>query len=363
MGFLKYIDLFSVKMTNDFYTIPENTRKDFAVLPTQECAEFLRNSGSLFRNTEQGFKILFKADNNDDPILSIDSPTRFVFLLGLKNKTEFLNFSDLDIPVDVHPPPTPYASTKVAYYRNPTLTTALLDYELLDFLRSDVFTYDFELTGSPADVIVKFFHEDDTVNPVVTYTLVNVGTDGFYHRPVDLRGKKRGKYIIKVRNTADTSDLKTETVYIDPAIAAQNIFGIIAIDIDQNTSTNPPTLPGGGEYEVAFSKRKSKWKYFFIKKSQLPFNLTDLRILDGGSVYTFANPVSAPQINGYNAVYILSNQEIPFTEDPKKDLDLFINPDLTNPIKEDLPNPTLINISAESTLPSVAEITRIYVYV
>ena len=361
MGFLKYNRLFSLKIKHDFYANLENGNKDFVVAPTSECKELLANFKILFRNTPSGFTSLFKAFENDDPFTEIVNPIRFVFALKLENKIEFMNFTDLTDTMNA----ISYAPGKIIYFRNISPTTVDLNYELLDFLSADVFTYEFILNGTPANVILKFYHESDLANAAITYTGINADPDNVYHQAVDLRGKKKGKYIIKVRDTTDTSDLKTQTSFVDPALAGQDIFGIIGIDIDQNISGFTPTLPSPSKtYDAKFTRRTNVWKYYVVDKNNQVV-LANVKIDQvtniGYGTFTFNNnniipPYTGPTINGFPSVYLLSDSAVPFTEAPEQ-FQLTETGGTVIPLIDRLPNPSPLNVSEETNA------TSIFVYV
>jgi hypothetical protein len=159
-----------------------------------------------------------------------------------------------------------------------------------------------------------------------------------------------------VRDSADASELKKQTVYIDNTLAGQDVFGIVAIDIDQNKPSFPPTLPAGDQtYEANFVKRSNVWKYYIIDKNgKASLSTTVINDIGGGG-FTFATRSSVFDLNGLDAVYIVSNQSIPFTEVPKKFQ--LTDGGAINPLVDKLPNPNLLNLSEE------VNATSIFIYV
>src|ERR1051326_2709251 len=149
MGFVKYKTLFGLRILNTFYTSPVDGNKDFEIIPSAECAGIIRDNKLVFRNTPEGSKIFFAANEADQPIIPIDPPgVRMSFVLRLLNKGEFFNFTDL---TDLLPVTKTFQRGNLIYFRNiPNATVVALDYEILDRLSADVFTYKFSLAGTPS---------------------------------------------------------------------------------------------------------------------------------------------------------------------------------------------------------------------
>src|ERR1043165_5970660 len=196
MATTAYNRLFNTRITHTFYEKGIGN-KDIGVFPTEETALAMKNSNMLFRNDDQGFRVLYKANPNGTAFIPF-SNVNLVFGLQLLTLTSFPNFTNLD-----ESPTRKYAAGKILYFTNKSAVTVnSLAYSLIDYLRPSSFTYDFPQTApvpqDPANTGVLVIK--DAANNIVTPAPPPASTglvsdqNGKFHYPVDFTKMPKGLY-------------------------------------------------------------------------------------------------------------------------------------------------------------------------
>jgi hypothetical protein len=145
--------------------------------------------------------------------------------------------------------------------------------------------------GNPVSV-----GKDGNGNPLPNAVTLSKSSNNTFEQQIDLRDFKRGRYLISIRNAAETVTLKTEEIYVDEQLERENILGIVDI-VYETASAN---LYGETEeYKLQFRNAETFWKYYIVNKSRNINLATDsLLIVDSGSVNG-----SPYQINSFQRVY------------------------------------------------------------
>jgi hypothetical protein len=205
-----------------------------------------------------------------------------------------------------------FSTGNVVYYTNNPANVSInrnnpeiLTHEIIDSLRGPLFTYQFTLNGNPATV--RMIVTDAEGNPVSvgkdtngnsfpTNLLLTISNNNSFNQQIDLRDLPRGKYLMTIRNEANTVTLKSEKIYVDEQLERDNILGIVDIVYDSVTGH----LYGNTEeYKLQFQGAKTFWKYYIVNKSKNIDLATDsLLINDSGTVNG-----SPYQINSFQRVY------------------------------------------------------------
>ena len=364
-----YTRLFNLTLFHDYYE--NGLAKGYSLEPTLETEELMRGGRMLFKNIPKGATVLYRTLADETTAFVNKGPdARLRFSLSIENLAEFLNISDLDESVS-----RSFNSGNIIYLRNdPTSpssnpdTPEDLSYELLDFLESRLFTYDFTVSpalSAPGDVDLTVTDETDTAvsvgkevdgTPFPTTLTVSVNSEGNYSQQIDLRDLPKGKYTITLRDASDNSLIRAVEFYADEALAGKKLLAII--DIEFNTATNL-MYQNTWEYAVRFSRKTSVWKYYIVDKTQKIADLDnfDLSIVDQRSEveppyaasYTFTRDGTEPhatvRINGFDTVIFKSDSlsPIPFFEAPLPRMQLRKIPnnpvDTEQVIIQNLPNP------------------------
>jgi hypothetical protein len=364
-----YKKLFNTVIAHDFY-VDNISKKDLAVFPTAETEQTMKNNNMLFRTSDDGFRVFYRVDNAGGSFVDF-SNIHLVFVLRLQNINEFFNFTNLDDGIN------PYKAGKILYFTNiGTVTQNELTYDLLDYLKPAMFTYQFpQTTGTTGHI--KITGPDNTdVTP--SYPDANnvpkTSADTFVY-PIDFTGMPKGIY--KFETWIDAGAHTIQTVYIDNDLAMQNVFGIVDILAVNGTNGSFPPTPGVPSppfppittprvYTMRFFRRITQWRYIVVLKSPSVSPAASLGIVDDASqqpygTLTFSAPTDTT-VNGFPAkVFNSTVNTIPYFETPKKNLNIKKDPGATPVmILKNIPGPPIGSVSAD---PADFGITEIYVYI
>lgn len=337
MSSITFKPALTTELKHNFYPTEElyAVNSSLEIEPAASTQEVLRGAGMLYRRTPKGFSVYYKTifDNTvnaDRAVVEIpDTDLTFVMRLDAADKATFMNCTKLYLGTDPSNITKAYSPEKLVYiYRD---TSDVLTYDLVDFLRPDLFTFDFKLAGS-ASASVTLTHESGS--PSVTQAGA-LPQNGVYSLQFDLRQAKKGKYTMVA--TGNNAATLTVTFYVDNELFGTDVFGIIKVPFRSNVyaSTPPPV------YRFPFEARKVKWRYFVVIRSANGLNGNTLTVTDTGGNYTFvqngASPHATIKINGYDTVVFTSTGTfIPFTRDAYRSIKLMNGVD---PLMADLPNP------------------------
>jgi hypothetical protein len=364
-----YTRLFNLSVFHDYYE--DGNAKDYTLKPTLETSALLRGGRMLFKTIPKGATVLYRTtDDEVTPFVDKGPDARLIFSLTFNNLSEVLNISDLDESVSRN-----FKSGNIIYLQNnpasPSNDPASpedLSYELLDFLESRLFTYNFIVDpplGGSGDV--SFTVTDENGNPVSvgkevngdpfdTTLTVSINEDGSYSQQIDLRNLPKGKYTITLRDPSDDSLISDTTFYADEQLTGTKVLALI--DIEFNDATDR-MYADTWEYAVRFSRKSTVWKYYIVDKTQRVADLDNfnLAIVDQrdtadppyASSYSFtrdgAEPHATIKINGFDTVIFKSSaaSPIPFYEAPLPKMELRKVPnspaDSIQVVIQNLPNP------------------------
>lgn len=360
-----YVKLFVVDITHGFHTVASDINKSLELFPLPETANVMKGGKMLFRKTGTGLTIFFSAFDSDpntsgvqvEPIVTLDTPLSFTFLLRLANKTEFLNITELD---QTGPSET-YEASKLAFFSNSAMTGAL-DYELLEGLRAPIFTYHFPfLAPTPSTDTGTITIKDEGGTPLPGFPVTNIkpDTNGNYYFPVDLHKFPKGRYIFETLDTSTSA--VTEEFYIDGDLATQDVFGLIRITYPDNAVIYGTSVNDYETFSIDFTARQSKWRYYVLDKSGTHPTLGSLSI----DASTASPPLSFPAtttttINGIpTAVFESPAANIPFRQAPRENIKLKYS---AATIVDDMPTPVSDQTNGAKSPPDKT-ISEIFVFV
>jgi len=366
MAGISYRRLFNTRILHTFYE-EGVSKKDLAVIPLDSTASTMKNSNLLFRADEEGFRVLYKAEElSGSPFIAFGN-VNLVFALQLLNVNEFLNFTNLGAGAKT------YVAGKIIYFTNRGgVTVNNLSYSLIDYLRPTSFTYQFPQTATgptdTANIIIKDL-AGNVVTPIYPpSTLILPDENNKYNYPIDLSKLPKGLYKFDTWKTAfpNPIDHTIESIYIDNDLARTGVFGIVDIFVEDYNE-----LPTDRIYNMNFERRLTKWKYIVVLKSPsvtpapAPANIS----IEDTSVTPFQPPygkllfnggVAGPLVNGFPSVIITSVTPltIPYFEVSKKALTV---KNLTTAVVTDIQGPPIGVVSAQTTPTIDFNITEIFV--
>ncbi len=353
---IKYKRLFSFSINHEFFK--DGVIKNISIQPTAKCNQQLRNGKLLFRKLGNSYIVSFKTANDKvNPFIDLGKDLNFKFYITTARSDEFFNITNLDTTEKFT------SGNKLHFTNNPVNASTnvaapeILEHTLVDGALNKLFTYSFTLNTTHTKTKFKLSDSDGNLVSVgkdvdgndlpTTLNLVR-DNEKVFHQQVDLRNKLNGIYTVTIRNDADTTTLKEETVLIDNEATQQGVLGII--DIQYNTATDH--IYGDTEhYQLKFSSKSVFWKYYIIKKSNTQ-NLNNSVIEDStGAVPPFPAVtfpfVTSTTVKGLPTRVYKSNKVIPMFEQPKLGLKYLLSAGGTEIINH-LPNPPFNAVEKEN---------------
>lgn len=288
---INYNRLFNLCIGHDYFT--DGYDRFVRLSLTTETETLLKNGKMLFKRLPHGITVLYKAtDDEVTPFVAFEGDQHFEFAMYSDNPAGLMNITDLD-----ESPGRPYKASNILYFKNdPARASAnsnnpeIITHTLIDTLRAKLFTYSFALSGNPATALMRV--TDAQGNPVsigneangtpfpTTLTL-SINSDNGFSQQVDLRNKQIGRYSITILNSAGTSTLLEEELYVDDSLPQHNILGIVDLVY---TSASGHIYGDTEEYRLQFKRTETNWKYFVVnKRANIDFNTESLFITDAGS--------------------------------------------------------------------------------
>ncbi|MEX0769182.1 MAG: hypothetical protein WD035_00510 [Balneolaceae bacterium] len=374
--YINYNRLFNLHFAHDYYSDgkPDGLRLEL----THASRQKLNRAKMLFKTVPNGVTVLYRAlEDEVSPMVKLDG-IYLTFALKINHAAKFHTVTRLD-----ESSARKYRSSNVLYFSNDPVFTStdpenpeILTHELIDAVKSPLFTYSFSLDSSPDQVIFKLTDafgnpvspgKDITGDPLPEEIVLDRDSDDYYKQQVDLRGKPGGKYTVTIEEKEGTGSLKSEVIYVDEELSGKNILGIV----DLNYESEGSHLYGDTEeYELSFTRKETFWKYFIVDKNQ-KVNKHDKLLIDDSSAdesdhYSATQfkrqgdaPHSSVRINGMDTVIFKSEDPIPFFEIPKSALKLKNTPGKT--LIGNLPNPShqgVVKVGESDELES-----EVYVYI
>lgn len=312
--------LFSVIIEHEFFRDQNGQlRQDsslFSIKPTQDCERILRDLGLLFRQTPNGFTVLFTALDPAQPQQSLlenltSSKLRFYLT---SNTPELLFFSDLSVQQDrdtLYYLSNRSDNTQSVNGNNDLLLTADT---LLPYLSQDDL-----VTVSPAGFPVEFTSPNETAWLIITD---NQGNNVFsqqlqklvsaqapsphpFAAYVQLAGLEAGVYQLFFDNHFQYQ------FYLDNPNPGS--FAVLEIFTDDSVPTayqfvNSSGVVNSKEYVLRLNRRETIWKYIIGLKYRANQVESDLEVVSNQFAATFTRKASYTLADNTKAV--------PFESDP-----------------------------------------------
>ncbi|TND08154.1 MAG: hypothetical protein FD123_2548 [Bacteroidetes bacterium] len=353
MSITKAITALTAEFDHQYFKTENKFRVNQSLLisPSAATAEILRGARMLFRQTPKGFTVMYASypdppdsTTNFVPFVELADDTDLTFVMNLssKDRNEFMNYTKLN--TGSPPPAVPtkeYSPSKVAYFTKSG--TNAMDYDLLDSLRPDLFTFDFQVPSGDATTKVDITLQYEAETAVQIYDdLTN--SNLVFSAQVDLRGKRKGKYTLVATPVFGPGTMLTTTFYVDKDLYGTDLFGIVKLPFKD--SVYPPTPSAAPVYTYTFEKRITKWRYFLVLRNPaavLSNPTFTISVVSGGSYNFPLAPTGITPgvlISGHGTAVITSTDYIPFSETIVK-LRLDENFPTVKEIKVTMPNPKL----------------------
>ena len=368
--------LFDVTIYHDFYN--DGLSKDFNIAPTSECSRLMRNNSLLFKENDNGFKVLQEiedikpedtgqpigTEHKKQPVRKINSDLEFTFELRSK-KPELLNYTELSLS---SPQNEIYCFSNLdsgGIERATLHNSTFAGNDELITLRPLSFGYLIESANSTATFIIH----DAAGNEIIKYPAIL--KDGQYKYYIEKGILKTGVYKLYVDGIFKHSFFADDTVYKNKS------FGVISI-LKNNDDVK--------QYSIKLGRRKTLWRYYVglkYKSSTEPSTLSiDIlkQITDDLGISVPAkhikNETLEPRVsidpdtqttkNNIAVVSFVFAFGLPLSETPIKDIRLVTTnsnsgDDYGIPIIDNLPNPSIAMITPDTSANKVY--SDMYVYI
>jgi len=263
------------------------------ISPTAETSKLFKNGNILFKKLPHGVTLLYRAqDDESTPVIDLSRDQKFIFYIKSDNSTGLQNVTDLDESVS-----KAFKTGNILLFKNNPANAStnknnpeILLMEIIDSLRSRLFTYRFKISSNPSSVKMVVTNEsgipisvgvDGNGDPLAVTLPISINSNNIFEQQIDLGKYKKGQFLITILDDAETVTLKEETIYADELLEKQNILGIIDIKYENSSGH----LYGETEeYKLQFAKAGATWKYFIVNKSQnIDLSSESLKIVDTGS--------------------------------------------------------------------------------
>lgn len=263
------------------------------ISPTAETSILLKNGNILFKKLPHGITLLYRAqDDESTPVIDLSRDQKFVFGIKSDNSAGLQNVTNFDESVS-----KPFRTGNILLFKNNPANAStnknnpeILMMEIIDSLRSRLFTYRFKISGNPLKVKMVVTNEsgnpvsvgvDGNGDPLAEILPVSINSSDYFEQQIDLGKYKKGQFLITILNDAETITLKQEKIYADELLEKQNILGVIDIKYE---SSSGHLYGETEEYKLQFVKAETAWKYFIVNKSRnIDLSSESLKIVDAGS--------------------------------------------------------------------------------
>ncbi|MFC1603763.1 hypothetical protein ACFL5F_01930 [Planctomycetota bacterium] len=237
---MKFLPVFTLRVTHPYYA--DGRCPDFSMEPNPATEKLLKNHRCVLKSFPDGVRVFMQVDDEGKPFIAYPEEIAFNFHLRLHNP-DFALFTDLS---DIANRPAPL-------YTNAGLNTEgdkilLLDSRKAWFTESFIIEHPaqenrFILSGRPLAGLAA--------------NKLDIMDSG----SVELKKYDETNKVISV----DTHNaLKDETFAIKYPIAPRLERGVFADVEIHNNSTLQPAEEGPAEFQIAFTARKARWKYYLV---------------------------------------------------------------------------------------------------
>jgi hypothetical protein len=286
----KFLKLFEIKFFHHYYDT--FSAKDFTIFPSKETNELLRSYGILFKQTNEGFVLIYNQEK-ESLLVRLKEEISFFFAIKIKNKY-FHSFSDVEVT----------SETKKYYFGNGSLSGKEKENDKnvqlkinsdIAVNKKDVYLCSYnnleikDLLGN-GKVLVE--HNDNLLYEGELEDRLSAGsilTNGY------------GMYDFSI----DAQELKL--LHLPESFLKE--YGIIELVLGGKSSFDEVK---GSEYQVHFASREIQWNYYFISNSKLVYDSID--IFSGKEKLSFSKPELTTLINGQQALKVSSETLFPLKQ-------------------------------------------------
>ncbi len=347
--------LFEVEILHEYHK--SGVSGDFMIEPSALCLKTLEDHSLLFGLTPKGFAVMYEGAGGAEPLRPVDGELKLTFIMRAENPF-LLNYTDL-----------PFENPSAHIYRmhnmndnqqgGDLLLTAGTDSAYVstaDRLAFKPFYFRYSADSAALSAAVEIRDEFD--KQIYSETIGVV--DGRLDFPVDLRGRRPGRFSLKIDGTAVLD------FYASDEPAGGDVFGVIEIFANDHVPAHYRFTDSGGgvaekRYRVKFGKRRTFWNYLVVLKHRSDAAPEDLEVSYPDPSVTFDRKAVQDLSDGTKAVPFVSSTALPLQGEPVKGIRLKKSGGNGMFEIENLPNPTVRSVRPDAANNRVY--SDIYVYV
>ncbi|MCB0207844.1 MAG: hypothetical protein KDJ52_00860 [Anaerolineae bacterium] len=250
---MKFLPLIDLRLTHSYYA--DSRCLDFLIEPTPTTHTLLKNHRCVIKSFPNGIRILTAVTADGVPFIPLATGTTFTFHLRLQNP-DFALFTDLTeigqvaVPLYTNAGMSPANSMQLALTSRQAWATE--SFVVAQPSQEDRFT----LRGRP---LAKLQPTDFTV-------------EGLGPTTTPTHYEAKAKIITINSSSADQGDSFKLTYATTPHLN-RGVFADVEIHY---TDSLPEIAEGGVTFEIAFTAKKARWKYYVIvDKTDAQFHIED----------------------------------------------------------------------------------------
>jgi hypothetical protein len=242
------------------------------LIPTASCEQLLAHGRMVFRKTGKGALVMYRSENPapGTPTVQFSGTQVFNFKLKLKEVTQFMNVTELDLS-GTYNPARPVFLKSVVNNVVSANTPIQLSVEFLDGYRPSRFAETFFLTGGNNTLQIT-----DITGTAVSSQTINSNVAVQKQLPVDLSGFAPGYY--NVTFTDSLAAVTSRKYFVGDDISPGESLAMMSIAY---TGTQIAQLyDDGAIFEYEFLAKNIKWRYYIVARqidANYPFEKLTLK--------------------------------------------------------------------------------------
>jgi hypothetical protein len=247
---VQFLPLFTLRVAHGYYT---GVCRDFAFIVPPETAARLRSGRLLAREVEGVLHVLYEADDEGDPLVSVAGAT---LRIGLRLLNPYLgNITQL---------PAGFPRSRLRY-TNAAAPAALAQEAGFTFV-ADLYSHPLGNAGRPATVTLR-----DAAGVVLQQDTVTAA-DGRTAVSYDLRGKPSGPLSVAASFPGPATE--TAALYLDPEL--RDAAAVVEVTVAEAFYGAPPA------FQVEMEAREEVLSYYVVVDGYTPVELASLAVSDQG---------------------------------------------------------------------------------
>lgn len=258
MATIAYHKAFSIELSHEYFTDEFAVNEQLELIPTASCEQLLAHGRMVFRKTGKGALVMYRSENPTPgtPTVQLNSTQVFNFQLKLKEVTQFMNVTALNLS-GTYNPARPIFLKAVVNNVVSANTPIQLSVEFLDGYRPLRFAESYLLTGGNNTLQVT-----DITGTVVLAQTINSNIAVQKQLPVDLSGFAPGYYTVTF--TDSLSAVTTRKYYVGDDIVPGESLAMLSIAYTRTQISQ--LYDDGAIFRYEFLAKHIPWRYYILAR-------------------------------------------------------------------------------------------------